>query len=49
MIDFNGAWSTTTGANAPLYNQGWGEVDFDLHNCVRNWLDGGGTRDKLSK
>jgi chitinase len=47
--DFHGAFSATTGANAPIYDQGWGEVDFDLHNCVQNWLDGGGTVDKISE
>ena len=47
--DFHGAFSATTGTNAPLYNQGWGEVDFDLHSCVNNWIDGGGSSNKISE
>ena len=47
--DFHGAFSETTGINAPLYDQGWGEDDFDVHSCVKNWLKGGGSRDKISK
>ena len=47
--DFHGAFSATTGINAPLYHQGWGEEDFDVHSCVENWLAGGGSRDKISE
>ena len=46
--DFHGAFSETTGINAPLYYQGWGEEDFSVHDCVNNWLAGGGTRDKIN-
>ncbi|KAL7521899.1 hypothetical protein ACHAWX_006594 [Stephanocyclus meneghinianus] len=46
--DFHGAFSETTGTNAPLYYQGWGEVGFSVHDCVQNWLAGGGTRDKIN-
>ena len=38
--DFHGAFSETTGTNAPLYYQGWGEVGFSVHDCVQNWLAG---------
>eukprot|EP00804_Cyclotella_cryptica_P014807 CCRYP_015026-RF/>CCRYP_015026-RF protein AED:0.11 eAED:0.11 QI:481/0.94/0.95/1/0.78/0.75/20/1173/1223 len=46
--DFHGAFSETTGTNAPLYYQGWGEKGFSVHDCVENWLAGGGTRDKIN-
>ena len=46
--DYHGAWSETTGTNAPLYDQGWGEEDFDVHNCVKNWIEGGASRDKIN-
>lgn len=46
--DFHGSFSETTGTNAPLYDQGWGEEDFDVHNCVKNWIKGGATRDKIN-
>jgi hypothetical protein len=46
--DFHGAFSSTTGTNAPLYYQGWGEEGFSLHDCVENWLAGGATKDKLN-
>lgn len=46
--DFFGAWSTTTGVNAPLYYQGWGDEQFNVAACVENWMAGGGTRDKIN-
>ncbi len=46
--DFHGSWSETTGANAPLYNQGWGPEHFSVHECVNNWLAGGGSRNKIN-
>eukprot|EP00970_Alexandrium_tamarense_P000666 scaffold69_cov198-Alexandrium_tamarense.AAC.106 len=46
--DFHGAFSSTTGTNAPLYYQGWGEEGFSVDDCVRNWLAGGGSRDKIN-
>lgn len=47
--DFHGAFSETTGTNAPIYFQGWGEEDFDVHSCVENWLASGVSREKISK
>ena len=46
--DFNGAFSPVTGMNSPLYPQGWGEEGFSVHECVENWLAGGGTKDKIN-
>lgn len=46
--DFFGAWSPTTGVNAPLYYQGWGDEDFNVAACVENWMAGGGTPDKIN-
>ena len=46
--DFHGAFSDTTGTNAPLYYQGWGEEGFSVHDCVENWLVGGATKDKIN-
>ena len=47
--DFHGAFSETTGTNAPIYFQGWGEDDFDVHSCVENWMASGVSREKISK
>jgi GH18 family chitinase len=46
--DFHGAFSATTGTNAPLYYQGWGEEGFSVHDCVANWLAGGATKNKIN-
>jgi len=50
--DFFGAWSSTTGANAPLYDQDWGgkeeSKDFSVDGCVRNWMKGGGSPSKIN-
>eukprot|EP00581_Thalassiosira_minuscula_P005354 CAMPEP_0183742588 /NCGR_PEP_ID=MMETSP0737-20130205/64777_1 /TAXON_ID=385413 /ORGANISM="Thalassiosira miniscula, Strain CCMP1093" /LENGTH=1396 /DNA_ID=CAMNT_0025978175 /DNA_START=206 /DNA_END=4396 /DNA_ORIENTATION=- len=46
--DFHGSWSETTGINAPMYYQGWGEDNFDLHSCVQTWISAGGNRDKIN-
>lgn len=46
--DFHGAFSATTGTNAPLYYQGWGEEGFSVHDCVNNWMAGGATKDKIN-
>eukprot|EP00986_Skeletonema_menzelii_P015506 scaffold11920_cov91-Skeletonema_menzelii.AAC.4 len=48
MTDFFGAWSPTTGVNAPLYYQGWGDEDFNVAACVENWIAGGGKRHKVN-
>jgi len=44
--DLFGSWSPVTGANAPLYDQEWGDEDvkdFSVDGCVRNWIKGGGS------
>lgn len=44
--DFFGAWSPTTGTNAPLFSQEWGDEDvakFSVDGCVRSWIEGGGS------
>lgn len=46
--DFHGAFSATTGTNAPLYYQGWGEESFSVHDCVNNWVAGGAAREKIN-
>ncbi|KAL3796819.1 hypothetical protein ACHAWO_007047, partial [Cyclotella atomus] len=49
--DFFGAWSPTTGVNAPLYDQDWGgegAKDFSVDGCVRNWMKGGGSPSKIN-
>ncbi|KAL7472651.1 hypothetical protein ACHAXS_013011 [Conticribra weissflogii] len=46
--DFHGSWSDTTGVAAPLFHQGWGEADFSVDDCVRNWVDGGASREKIN-
>lgn len=46
--DFHGAFSETTGINSPLYDQGWGEEDFNVHDCVSNWVAGGASRSKIN-
>lgn len=46
--DFHGAFSDVTGVNAPLYFQGWGDPDFNLHSCVENWLKSGVDRKKIN-
>jgi chitinase len=38
--DFHGSWSTVTGAATPMVYQGWGPIDFSVHDCVRNWMEG---------
>ena len=48
LSDFHGSWNDVTGIDAPLYYQGWGNEEFNVHSCVQNWLDGGGTRDKIN-
>jgi len=49
--DFFGSWSSVTGANAPLYPQGFpagfGD-DWSVDGCVNNWKAGGATDDQLN-
>jgi len=46
--DFGGSWSETTSVNAPMVYQGWGPEDFSVDDCVRNWIDEGGSREKIN-
>ncbi|KAL7548413.1 hypothetical protein ACHAWF_011704, partial [Thalassiosira exigua] len=46
--DFGGSWSSTTSINAPLVYQGWGPQGFSVDDCVRNWIDAGGSREKIN-
>jgi len=48
--DFFGGWSAVTGANAPLYYQGFpeGYDDWSVDGCVNNWMNGGAVRSQLN-
>ncbi len=49
--DFFGAWSPTTGTNAPLHDQSWGGEDtvgFSIDGCTKNWVAGGGDPSKIN-
>ena len=48
--DLFGAWSSTTGPNAPLYDINWGEdvEDLSVDGCVRNWIKGGGSPSEIN-
>ena len=49
--DFFGAWSATTGCNAPLYDQNWGppEVDrYSIDGCLKNWVERGADPAKIN-
>jgi chitinase len=46
--DFFGAWDGVTGTNAPLYNQGFGNEEFNVDRCVENYVALGVPRDKIN-
>ena len=49
--DLFGAWSPTTGINAPLHDQSWGGEDtigFSIDGCTKNWIAGGGPPNKIN-
>jgi len=49
--DFFGAWSDVVGVNAPLYYQtfpGAEYEEFNVDSCVKNWMAGGATKDKIN-
>ena len=48
--DFFGAWSDVTGANAPLYYQGFptGYEEWSVDGCVKNWRKGGAVDSQLN-
>ena len=47
--DFHGSWDEVTGMNAPLYYQGYGNEEFNIHRCVENFVALGVPRDRISK
>ena len=47
--DFHGAWDKVTGVDAPLYYQGFGNEEFNIHRCVENYVALGVPRDRISK
>ncbi len=47
--DLHGAWDNVTGTNAPLYYQGFGDEEWNIHRCVENYLALGVPREKISK
>lgn len=38
-----------TGTNAPLYYQGFGNEEFNIHRCVQNYVALGVPRDRISE
>jgi len=48
--DFFGGWSSVTGANAPLYYQGFpsGFEEWSVDGCVANWMEGGAVKSQLN-
>jgi len=49
--DYFGAWSPTTGANAPLYDQNWAPPEvarYSIDGCVKNWVEGGGKQENIN-
>jgi len=46
--DFHGAWDPQTGVNSPLSYQGFGDMDFNVDSCVKNWKNGGAPASKIS-
>ena len=46
--NFHSYFSKTTATSAPLYDQGWGGKDFDVHNCVKYRIEGGATCNKIN-
>ena len=47
--DLHGSWDEVTGTNAPLYYQGYGHEDFNIHRCVENYVELGVPRERISK
>ena len=48
--DFFGGWSSVSGANAPIYDQGFpaGFEDWNVDGCVNNWLNAGAYKEQLN-
>jgi len=46
--DFHGSWDTVTGMNAPLYYQGYGNEEFNIHRCVENYVALGVPRERIN-
>ena len=47
--DLHGAWDEVTGMNAPLYYQGYGDEQFNIHTCVENYAALGVPRERISE
>jgi len=46
--DLHGAWDEVTGMNAPLYYQGYGDEQFNIHTCVENYAALGVPRERIN-
>ena len=46
--DLHGPWDDVTGVNAPLYYQGFGDMDLSVDSCVQTWKNGGAPSSKIS-
>lgn len=47
--DFFGAWSPTTGINAPLYDQDWDNFEYmSVDGCVKQWVKGGADPSRIN-
>ena len=47
--DLHGSWDEVTGTNAPLYYQGFGNEEFNIHSCVEAYVNLGVPREKISE
>lgn len=45
--DLHGPWDSVTGVNAPLYYQGFGNIELSVDACVRTWKSKGAPASKI--